>query len=347
MKLDDTYFKKILTLVILAALIVLSFFLLKPILLSIIFGLILAFVFSPFYDWVYKKIKRKNLSALIICIILLLIIILPLIFLTPLFVEQSVRLYLSAQEMDLITPLKEIFPALFSSEQFSEQIVPVISSFITKTINSLMSSFSDIIFKLPNILLHLVLVFFTLFFVVRDKDKLLPYIKSLIPFSKDIEYKLIKSSEGITKSVLYGQIIIGIIQGLILGLGFFIFGIPNALLLTFFSVLAGIFPIIGPALIAIPVGIFLIIQGNTIALVGIIIFAIISSFVDNLLRPILVSRKSKLHPAVALIGMIGGYLFLGILGFILGPLILAYLIIFLELYRKKNIPSLIIQSDKQ
>jgi len=345
--MENSYFKKITTIIVFAVLLVLSFFLLRPILLSIIFGIILAFAFSPVYDWLYKKTKSKNFSAALICIFLLLLIILPIGFLTPLFIDQSIKLYIASQQMDFITPLKNIFPSLFTSTEFSSEISSILHSFVTKITNSLMNSFSEIILKFPSIFLQLILVFFTLFFGIRDKKELLSYIKSLMPFPKDIEDKLLKSSHDITFSVLYGQIVIGFIQGMILGLGFFIFGVPNALLLTFFAILAGIFPIVGPALIGIPVMIYLLVGGNTLSFVGVLIFTFISSFTDNFLRPILVSKRARLHPAIALIGMIGGFFLFGVLGFILGPLILAYLIILLELYRNKKAPGLLLQEGSK
>jgi predicted PurR-regulated permease PerM len=158
-----------------------------------------------------------------------------------------------------------------------------------------------------------------------------------MPFSPETEEKLFKSSKDVTSSVLYGLILVGLVQGVIIGGGFFIFGVPNALLLTFFAILTGILPIIGPALIWIPVVIYLLIAGNTVPAIGVLVFGLICSSIDNLLRPIFVSRRTKLNPVVALIGMIGGLFLFGILGVILGPLILSYLLILLDLYRNKKI----------
>lgn len=343
--MDDDYFKKITTTVILALLIVLSFFLLKPILLSIIVGIILAFIFNPLYDLLHKFTKSKNLSASLMCFLLILLIVLPLWFLTPTLIKQSIKIYTSSQQIDFVTPIKNIFPSLFASEEFSAEIGSIIHSFVTKMTNALMNSLSQLILNFPGLFLQFLVVFFTFFFVLRDKEQLIAYIKSLLPFSKDIETKLFESSKGITSSVIYGQVIIGIIQGLIVGLGFFIFGVPNALILTLLASLAGIFPIIGTTLIWIPVIIYLFIAGNTFPALGVAIFGVISSSIDNFIRPIIVSKRTKIHSSLILIGMIGGLFFFGILGFILGPLILAYLLIILEIYRNKKSPGIFIQQD--
>ena len=341
--MDDPYFRKIMTSVILIVLIVLSFFLLKPILLSIIIGMILAFMFYPVYNKLYKLIHLKNTSSLIICLFLIIIIILPMWFLTPLVIEQSFKIYLSSQQVDFVTPLRNFLPSLFASEQFSSEIGSIISSFVTKVANSFVSGLSNLILDFPRIFLQLVVVFFTFFFVLRDKEKLVEYIKSLLPFSKEVEKKLFDYSKGITTSVIYGQVLVGIIQGLIVGIGFFIFGVPNALFLTLLASLAGILPIIGTVIIWLPVTIYLFVAGNTFPAIGVLIFGLISSTVDNFLRPWIVSRRTSMPSSIILIGMIGGLFLFGILGFILGPLILAYLLIILEIYRNKKDSTLFMQ----
>ncbi len=342
--MDNEYFKRITTTIILAILLILSFFLLKPILLSIIVGFILTIVFIPLYKRLYKILKSKNLSAALICILLIILVIIPVWYLAPIMINQSIKFYISSQQMDFVTPFKSIFPSLFESEAFSAEIGSAIQSFITKTTNSMMNSLSNIILNFPTIFLQLLVVFFTFFFALRDSDKLTEYIKSLLPFGKDVETKLFHSSKNITISILYGQVVIGIVQGLVAGIGFFIFKVPNALLLTALAALAGIFPVIGTAIIWVPTAIYFFIAGNTFAAFGIIIFGLISTVIENFLKPIFVSKRTQLNSSVILIGMIGGLFMFGILGIILGPLILAYLLIILEIYRGKKIKGTFIES---
>jgi len=338
--MEDIYFKRIMTMIIVIFLVVLSFFLLKPILLSIVVALILAFVFSPLYDYFFRKLKSENLSAFLVCILLALLIVLPMWFLTPIVIDQSFKVFLASQQMDFVTPLKTIFPDLFASEAFSTEVGSIIQSFVTKVTNSLVNILSQLILNFPTLFLQFIVVFFTFFFALRDKEIFIDYIKSLLPFSKEIEDKLFKSSKDITASVIYGQVIVGILQGLAVGIGFLIFKVPNALFLTLLACLAGIFPIIGTTIIWAPVVIYLLIAGNTFPAFGVAIFGLISSSLDNLIRPIIVAKRARMHSSLILIGMIGGLFLFGILGFILGPLILAYLLIILEIYRNKKSPRI-------
>src|SRR3989344_775667 len=345
--MEDEYIKKIITVIILISLLVLSFFILKPIILSVVWGFILAFIFMQVYNFLYKKTKRENLSAIIICVLLAILIILPLWFLTPIIINQSVKIYIESQQLDIVTPLKEILPSVFASEQFSVEVGSIIESFITKVANSLVTSFSQLILNFPALSLQFLVALFSFYFVLRDKEKLIAYIKSFLPFSKDVEKKLFNYTQSITYSVLYGQFIIGIIQGAIAGIGFFVFKAPNALLLTILAIAAGIFPIIGTSIVWVPVVIYLFIAGNTTPAVGIAVMGVISANIDIFLRPLIVSKNVNMNSSIVLIGMIGGLFSFGILGFILGPLILAYLLIILEIYRDKRIPGVFIQTTEQ
>ena len=339
--MEDVYLKRIVTLIILVVLIVLSFFLLKPLLFAIITGLILTFIFTPLYNWIYRRIKSKNLSASLTCLFLIIVIVLPIWLLVPVLINQSFKIYLASQQIDFATLFQNIFPSLF--EQFSGEIGSIMSSFVTKMTNLLVNSVSQLILNFPVLFLQLLVVFFTLFAVLKDKEKLMSYIRSLSPFSKDVEKKLFISSKGITTSIIYGQVIIGIIQGILTGLGFFIFRVPNALVLTLVAALAGIFPVIGPAIIWVPVAIYLFIGGNIFQALGVIAFGVLASFSDNFIRPIIVSKKTNLPPSLILIGIIGGLFLFGILGIILGPLIIAYLLIVLDIYRNKQTPEILIR----
>jgi predicted PurR-regulated permease PerM len=343
----DEYFKKVLTSIILVGLLILSYFLLKPILMAIIIGVILAFLFSPLYNIINKRLKMKDLTAFILSIFLVLIIVIPLWYLAPVMITQSIKFYAASQQIDFITPFQNIFPSLFQSESFSNEIASALRSFVTKTTNSMTNSLSNIILNFPTIFLELLIVFFTFYFVLRDKDDLISYIQSLLPFSKEVERKLFKSSRDITLSVLYGQVIIGIVQGLVAGIGFFIFKVPNALLLTALAALAGIFPVIGTTIVWIPVVIYLLVAGNPVGAIGVAIFGVISSIIENFVKPAFVSRRTQMNSSVILIGMIGGIFMFGILGVILGPLILAYLLIVLEVYRDKKLPGAFIEPPKE
>ncbi len=345
--LDGEYFEKIMTAIIIIVLVTISFFLLRPILFAIIIGFLLAFIFTPPYQWLHKKTKSKNLSASIIIVLLAVIILIPLWFLTPILITQSLRVIQGMVQIDFVSLLKSLVPGLFKSEQISAQISSALTSFASNLADSVTGSLSYVLLNFPTLSLQFLVVLFTFFFILRDQEEVADYIKSLLPFPKDIEKKLFEYSTDITKSVLYGQVVIGIIQGLTAGIGFIIFGVPNAIFLTLLGMLMGILPILGTPIVWIPAAVYMFIAGNHVAGWGVVIFGILSSTIDNILRPIFVSKMTKVHSGIVLISMVGGIFLFGILGIVIGPLIVAYLLIILELYRKKPVPGLIIQEEKK
>ena len=345
--MDRLYMRKVAYLAIMAVLIVLSFLLLRPILMSIITGIILASIFTPIYRKVNKIIKSKDLSASIISLILIVLIIIPLWFLTPVLLNQSIDMFTASQQMDFVTPLKKIFPSLFAVEQFSNEIGSIIYSFVTKMTNSLMNGISKLILNFPTIFLQMLVVFFTFFFVIRDQEKFVNYIQSVLPFPKSTEERLFKSTKDITFSILYGQVVIGILQGIFAGISFFIFGLDNALLLTLLACLAGIFPIIGTSVVWVPVLIFLVVQGQFIPAIGVGVFGLLSAFFENAIKPAFVSKRTNVHSAIIFLCMVGGLFLFGILGFILGPLVLSYLLIVMELFRDRRTPGIFIQEPEE
>ena len=338
--MEEEYLKKIATALILIALIVLAFLLVQPILMSVIIGLILAFIFLPVYNWLQPKLKSKELSAGLICGIVILLVLLSLWFLTPILIDQSIKIFQATQKTDFVTPLKKIFPSIFASDQFSNEVGAIIQSFLGKASNWVVNSFSEIILNFPVIMLHLLVVLFTFFFALKEHEIIVGYLKSLMPFSSDVEEKLFEYSKRITASILYGQVIIGIIQGLLVGTGFFLFNVNNGLFLTFLAIIAGVLPIIGTTIIWLPVAIYMFISGNVFGSMGILFFGILSFIADTFINPLFVSKRTSIPSPLILIGMIGGIFLFGLLGFILGPLIVAYLLVILEIYRNKKTPDL-------
>lgn len=343
--MEDTYLNKILIAAVVIALVILSFFLLQPILMSIILGFVLAFIFVPVYNWIHKLIKSKNLSALIVTILLIAIIVIPIILFLPTMINESIKIFTGAQQLDFVTPLKNLLPSLFQSDTLSAQVDSILHTFITKLTTGAVDAVSNFLINIPVISLQFTVILFTFFFVMRDKEEFIEYIKSVLPFQKEIQEKLLKATKDVTTSVLYGHVIIGILQGLVAGTGFFLFGVPSPLLFTILAVIAGILPILGPALIWIPVAIYLLISGNNVPAIGVTIFGLASITVDSFLRPLIVSKRLTMNSLLVLLGMIGGFFIFGALGFILGPLVIAYLLIFLEVYRNKKFTGLLVKQE--
>lgn len=338
---DEKVIKRIFALFLVLILIALAFIIVRPILGSIILGLLFAYILYPVYARVYSVVKEKNISALIICIIIMAVIFLLLWFLVPIMIQQTFDFYTYTQRVDLLSPLKKLFPNVFSSPDFSKEILISLHNFVGKFASFLLERLTNIILSVPLILLNMVIIFFTLFFSLRDNEAIIKSLKGMSPLAHEAEKRFFEQSRSITKSFIYGIIIIGLIQGIVTGIGLFIFGVPNATMFTVLAVLVGILPMIGPVVIWLPAGLYLLFSGNTASGVGLLIFgAVIVSLVEPFIRPYIISKTTKIHPLIAFIGMIGGVFVFGIIGLIVGPLILAYLLIVAEFYKEKRFDKL-------
>lgn len=332
MALSNKDIRRIFVSSVLLILAVAAFLIIRPIILSIFGGLILAYIFSPIYKRIYRTIHERNTATTIMCIFVLLIIIVPLWFTIPAVIQQIFELFNISQNIDFTQIIAKLFPS--SSTEFREKLVTIVIEFTGDIASTIFNYFISLLQSLPSLLLNVAVVLFVFFFALRDQESLREFMSGISPFRKDKETILVTRFKDITSSIIYGYIIVGIVQGLALGLGLLIFGIPKALTLTLLGAFASMLPMVGPWFIWIPVTITLLVAGK----VGVAIaFAVYCGFfvstIDNILRPYIVSRKSGVSSVVVLVGMIGGLFVFNIIGLILGPLILSYLVLFLKAYK--------------
>ena len=330
-------FKELINYVLIIVLFILAAIIIKPILYAIIYGVLLAYILYPVHKFLLKKIKNEFLSAIFICIgILLILIVLVIIFFGTLF-NQVVNFYVLMQKLDTVDLIRKIVPKFISTSGISETIISSLSEHLSNFIAIYLKEFSNIVSDLPNIMIQTAVAIFTFFFALKDGKKVIEYFKSLSPVKKETEEKFLKQFKDVTNSVLIGHVLVGIAQGLFAGIGYFVFGVPNAILLTFLTSIGAIIPILGAWIIWLPVDIYLFSTGNTSAGIGLLIYGLfVVSLIDNVLRTLIISRRTELNTGIVLIGMLGGLLSFGFLGLIIGPLILAYVLLVIEIYRKNT-----------
>lgn len=339
MDFTDKDMKKVTLALMVIALAVLTFMIIRPVLLAIIGGLILAYVFFPVYKRICRHVKYETLAAAIVSIIVLLIIAVPLWFLTPILMQQLFEVFKFSQEINLVGAIANLVPTA-STDLIYQLEIPV-NNALGKITTTILNSLVGFVLDFAVIALQLLLVAFVFFFALKDEKKLKDFVSGLSPLNKVQEKALIKQFKDMTSSVINGQVVAGLVQGILAGIAFLMFGIPNALILTFISVIVGIVPVIGMGLIYIPVTIYLFLTGSPVlAFLYLAYNIILVSTADGFLRAHLVSRRTQISQVVVFVGMIGGFFLFGILGLILGPLILAYFLTFLRAYKERTLSSL-------
>ena len=331
--------KKISIIAIVAILIILAIIVIKPFLISIIGGLLLAYVSMPVYKKINLIVKNKSAASFLLVMLIVAGILAILWFATPVLIKQSFEFLIEIQKVDMQSIVTKLFPT--ASESFITQMTVTLNNVVSKAFSSGTNYLGEFLSNLPKILLDLFILGFIFFFAMRDSDKIISFAKGISPLTEAKEKIVIKHFKDMTGAIIYGWVIVGIVQGTLAGIGFFLFGIKNALVLTFLAIFMSIIPFLGPAFVWVPISIFLLIQGDTPVFIGFILYnLLIVSLADNILRSYIISRRTDISPAIILIGMLGGIFVFGVVGLIIGPLVLAYLLTLLESFKDKSIYSL-------
>ena len=328
--------KKGMVIVIILSIFLLAFLVLKPIIIPIIFGLLFAYIFGPVYKKLHSIIKRKSLSAFLIVIGFIILVGVPIVYIVPNLVNQTFETYMKFQNLNVAEILGNLMESGITSS-----LAKNIDNIVGQIFSSFLNQFTDILVNLPSLMLHFAVFLFTFFFAIRDGEKLRRNVSSLSPFSKHMEIKIMNEFRGITNAIVFGQMLIGVIQGLALGAGLFFLGVPNILTLTFIACIVSIIPLVGSWTVWLPVGVFMLIEGQIWQGAFLLLYgALFVSTIDNFLRPYILSKQSRLPVALSIIGTVGGLYLFGIAGILLGPLILAYVLIIIEFYQEGKLREL-------
>jgi len=215
-----------------------------------------------------------------------------------------------------------------------------ISSNIQRVSSFFMNQASNLIGNLSIAIMNFVFCIFTMFYVLRDGDRLAIRVRELLPMSEDLKTNLTNRLQEVIRATIYGGILVAIIQGTLGALIFWILGIHTPLLWGATMALLALIPLFGPYVIYVPAAIMLIAGGSLAK--GIILLALgvaIVSQVDNLLKPMIVGGRTKIHPLVIFFSMLGGLKAFGLLGVILGPVLASVLLALLEVYKPRSKPA--------
>lgn len=326
---------------VLAGISVLTYFVVKPFLISFLIAAILAHLFAPMYRFFLRGLRSRGLSSFLACLFIALIIVVPILIVLSLVIDEiqnilSTFIVNPEGNRKIISSLSEnigTFPLL---EKFDlgknitqESMLSGVKNFSQNTLAILQSTYSSV----THFVFVTFVMFFSLFYLFIDGENLVKKIMQLSPLRDKYEKVLINKFNSITRATIKGTTIIAIIQGLLGGVLFAVVGVPSPVLLGILMTVASVIPSFGAGLIWLPVGILMLIFGYlTEGLVIIFFGALVISMIDNLIRPKLVGRDTQMHPLLILFSTLGGIALFGISGFIVGPIIMSLFVAFWEIY---------------
>ena len=337
---------------LLLAVMVLAIFIFLPFLTPLVLAMALAVIFDPLHEWIvrhmFHKKEKSSLAAFISIIIIAVVVLVPLTFMAFLVYNEinSIYSYLinesgRTQFVDTlnhaVAVVQNYFPNVYPDYTFdSFNIVTILQNVIHWAFSNINVIFDQIV----KIFLGLLVMFLALFYFLRDGHEFRRQIIMLSPLGDVEDEHILEKLEQAIRSIFVGSISVGIVQGISMGLAFTVFNIPNPALWGTMTVLAALIPGIGIWLVLGPGIAYLVLNSSIPSAFGLLVWGIFAIvFIDNMLGPYLVNRGIKIHPFLILLSVLGGIAFFGLIGFVLGPLVLAFLFSLLEIYRtaKKRI----------
>jgi predicted PurR-regulated permease PerM len=322
-----------------------TFFIMKPFLVSIFLAFILATMFSKSNKKLQKKLgNRKSLSSLLMCLWVMIILVIPFIVVILMTISETNQLIKNFQDQPISINLDTVknstlvqtlnIENLIVSNQSWEKIIENtkgISSYFFMTVKAIYNSASSFIFIL-------VVCFFGLYYFFKDGEAILKKLMDLSPLPTNQEKEIFEKFNQMTVATIKGTLIIALIQGLLIGVVFWIAGVQAPTLWGLLTAIISIIPLLGSVLVWLPVGMVLLFLGSYWqAILVLVAGAVVVSSVDNLLRPKLIEGETSLHPLLVFLSTLGGIAVFGPLGFVIGPVVIVLLIAFLEIYRTGHV----------
>lgn len=332
------------------------FFLLMLIAVTLLFGWVLepfwgavfwacalSVIFYPLQQWLLQHLSpRRGLMALITLACSVLVVVLPLLAIGASFAQEGISFYgrLQSGEVDpakMIDAVKSAFPAAVSTLQNvgidTDNLRLKITEFAMGTSKVLASEMLAIGQNAAGLFLNIGLMLYLAFFLLRDGQKLLHLLVEALPLGDEREHLLFAKFAEVTRATVKGNLVVAVVQGTLGGIIFFALDIPAPVLwgvvMTFLSLL----PAIGAALVWLPVALYLYATGQWLPATVLVAYgAIVIGLADNILRPLLVGRDTKLPDYLVLFSTLGGISLFGINGFVLGPVVAALFLVFWQIF---------------
>ncbi len=294
--------------------------------------MLLASVFTgltyPLYTWILAKVRKPIVAALLTIVALLLLLVVPILAVGTVAYQEAVGFFSSLNLDTLRTHLeatfqhvRDRFPIIFQRVN-TQNLTGMAISGLQNAFQIILKHSADISLSLANNLLSFFLMLFMMFYFYMDGPRILERLIKWSPLKDEYERILIAKFISVSKGTLKGILVIGIIQGVLGAILFWIVGLSSPIFLGVLMVFASIVPAVGTATIWAPAAMVLLVEGHWgkalfLALAG----SLGIGTVDNFVRPILVGKDIKMHDLLVLLSTLGGLGLFGLPGLIIGPII--------------------------
>jgi len=324
--------------ILLAIVVVVSWLILAPYLGVLVLAGTLAFLFQPWYRYLVRAVRYPMLAAFITVLAVTLIIFLPLAFFIVRMFGEASTLYVSLAGhggFDFGTSITQFLRANFPNVPAPELSTLDLNVYLQQGLTWFIQNLGLFFSQITQIFFTAFLSLFGLFYFLKDGEQLKTWLVKTTPLPARYTKDIVEEMEAVTNSVVKGTLLVAVIQGVVMGIGLYLFRIPDA---TFWGALAipvSVIPVLGTWLIAVPAVAYLLLTGQITLCIGLAIWSVVLiNLIYNVLTPRFIHRGANLHPYLILLSVLGGIGFFGPIGFLIGPLVVALLLSLLRTYKK-------------
>lgn len=299
---------------------------------------IVAIIASPLDRKLRKLFRHPKLSAFAIVAVLFFVVIGPLTTAGILMTQEALDLVKDTvgnaewrATFDLAAePAFQALPDIVQEQLSSinvQNVVTSLASWASLHLGAVASASASFIFKT-------FIFFICVYYLLVDRERIFDAAVKLSPFKDDVDRSIVHRLVETVRGVIFGSLIVAVVQAALAWIGLSLFGVPGALIWASLVIVASQIPILGTATIMVPAILFLFITGHVPAGIGLLLWAVVVvGLVDNMLYPLVVGNRTQMHALLILLTMLGGLELFGPIGFILGPTVLAGVMVVLELYK--------------
>ena len=303
----------------------------------------LAATFTVLFYPVYAKLKgkmpkRERSAAGLTVLLAIIVILLPLVFFGIQIFQEAQGLYLrlasGGVSLSAMVQAKLVefqgTPLLSGS---ADNLNATINQYATQTLGMIAGNVGLLLSEFWTVIWTFLLALFAFYYLLIDGDWAMKSIVKAVPLSDERAEEVLRRLWKTAESVIRGSLLMALGYGILVGVEFFIFGVPNPVLWGAIGIIASFVPLIGVALVVIPAILFLGFSGHiALAIVFAIVAFLASVVMENIIRPRLIRRGANVHPMLLLFSILGGLSFFGPIGILLGPIALSLLISLAEIY---------------
>jgi predicted PurR-regulated permease PerM len=311
----------------------------RPFLGPLAWALALAVVAHPLHTWIASRIANQSLSAAVTVALIAIVIVTPAIFVVHSIVREAETGLKTIQATVQSGAWREQLtkhPQLSSALQALDQQASL-GAQVQGIANDLAGRVSKIVTGSAYAVVELLLTFFVLFFFFRDRRDALGMLRSLVPLSNKEADEVFARAADTIHATIYGTLTVAAVQGTLGGLMFWFLGLPGPVLWGAVMGVLAVVPVLGAFVIWVPAAVLLAATGAWIkALILTLWGSLVIGLIDNLLYPILVGKRLRLHTLPVFIAVVGGLAVFGAVGVILGPLVLALTDAIIDIWRRRT-----------